>query len=222
MKWAGMSKGEITKERIIAAAAPVFNRNGFAGTSLSDLMQATGLQKGGIYRHFKSKEELAVAAFDCAWRIAWEARWGDIDKSANAVDQLRKFVANFIDRRAGRIQGGCPVLNTAADAENGNPVLRDHARKALERWLRRIREVVAAGIRNHEIRTDVDPRAVALLIVSTLEGATIVTRLQRSDQPFEQVRRHLDNYLESLVERDYVRPSIVSAEASPPTSLQPA
>jgi len=47
--------------------APVFNTKGYAATSLSDLMEATGLQKGGLYRHFDSKEELAQEAFDYAW-----------------------------------------------------------------------------------------------------------------------------------------------------------
>jgi len=51
--------------------APVFNTKGYAATSLSDLMEPTGLQKGGLYRHFDSKEELAQEAFDYAWERAF-------------------------------------------------------------------------------------------------------------------------------------------------------
>src|SRR5689334_11837478 len=61
-----MTKGETTRMMILSRAAPVFNRLGFAGASLSDIMQATGLEKGGIYNHFRSKEELAIQAFDYA------------------------------------------------------------------------------------------------------------------------------------------------------------
>ena len=57
-----MSKAEKTKENIVKQAAALFNQKGYSGSSISDIMQATGLQKGGIYNHFNSKEELALEA----------------------------------------------------------------------------------------------------------------------------------------------------------------
>lgn len=193
-----MSKGDSTKEHIVAKAAPVFNRSGFAGTSLSDLMAATGLQKGGIYRHFKSKEELAAAAFDHAWHRASTFRWTGIDKNANSIDQLKQFVANFVDKRSELVQGGCPMLNTAVDSDDGNVILRDRARKALAGWLKRIQEIVSTGIVNAEIRKGVDPQAAATIIISTLEGALMIGRLQHSDLPLKQAREYLGGFLESL------------------------
>ncbi len=59
-----MRKGEQTRQDIIRKAAPIFNQKGYDGAALSDLMRATGLEKGGIYRHFSSKEALAAEAFD--------------------------------------------------------------------------------------------------------------------------------------------------------------
>ena len=59
-------KGVLTRERIVHLAAPVFNKKGYAGASMADNLAATGLQKGGIYNHFESKEQLAVEAFDYA------------------------------------------------------------------------------------------------------------------------------------------------------------
>jgi TetR/AcrR family transcriptional regulator, transcriptional repressor for nem operon len=193
-----MSKGDLTKEHIVAKAAPIFNKSGFAGTSLSNLMEATGLQKGGIYRHFKSKEELAAAAFDHAWERAWKFRWIDVDKNANSIDQLKQFVANFVDKRSELVQGGCPVLNTAVDSDDGNLILRDHARKALGRWMKRIKDIVNAGIVNAEIRKDVAPQAAATIIISMLEGALMIERLQRSDLALQQAREYLGDFLESL------------------------
>src|SRR5271168_901917 len=69
-----MTKGEQTRRKIVAAAAPIFNQHGYEGSSLADLMAATGLKKGGIYRHFSSKEKLAAEAFDYTWKEAWKAR----------------------------------------------------------------------------------------------------------------------------------------------------
>ena len=53
-----MTKGERTRRKIVADAAPVFNTRGYEGSSLNDLMSATGLKKGGIYRHFASKAQM--------------------------------------------------------------------------------------------------------------------------------------------------------------------
>src|SRR5215469_821453 len=123
-----MRKGAQTRQEIIRKAAPLFNQRGYDGTALSDLMQATGLEKGGIYRHFDSKQELAEAAFEHAWKLAMDTRFEGIDEVTNTVDRLRQFLQNFGERRAGLIAGGCPLLNTAVDSDDGNIQLRNKAK----------------------------------------------------------------------------------------------
>lgn len=191
------SKGAETRREIIRQAAPIFNRKGFAGAALSDLMSATGLEKGGIYRHFKSKQQLAAEAFDYAWNIAWKLRAEDTEHIVNSVDRLQQLVRNFRDRRTGLVPGGCPLLNTAIDADNGNVILRRRAKRALDAWLGRIRSIVEQGKRTSEIRANVDAAAVAATVVSTLEGSLMIGRLQSSDQPVDQACRHLERYFET-------------------------
>src|SRR6202044_1542725 len=94
-----MRKGEQTRQEIIRKAAPIFNQRGFDGATLSDLMKATGLEKGGIYRHFDSKEMLAAEAFDYAWRETLNARIQGLDTSSNSVDRLKQLRANLGERR---------------------------------------------------------------------------------------------------------------------------
>jgi len=168
-----MRKGERTRQEIIRKAAPVFNQKGYAGAALSDLMRATGLEKGGIYRHFSIKEALASEAFDYAWRETLDARIHDLDAVANTVDRLKQLVDNFVDRR-GIIPGGCPLLNTAIDTDDGNVVLRERARKALRGWRSYINSVISAGIKAREIRPRIDAKKLATLIISSLEGAVMV------------------------------------------------
>src|SRR5437773_10486515 len=110
-----MTKGEQTRKKIVQAAAPIFNQRGYEGSSLADLMAATGLKKGGIYRHFASKEELAAEAFDFTWEAAWNARTLHLDKKSTGIERLKQLIANFIDYRS-PVAGGCPILNTAVDA----------------------------------------------------------------------------------------------------------
>jgi len=116
-----MRKGEQTRQEIIRKAAPIFNQRGYDGAALSDLMKATGLEKGGIYRHFSSKQALAAEAFDYAWGEAFGSRIQDLDTISNTVDRLKQLLANFVERR-GTIPGGCPLLNTAIDTDDGNSV----------------------------------------------------------------------------------------------------
>ena len=193
-----MRKGEQTRQEIIRKAAPIFNQRGYDGAALSDLMKATGLEKGGIYRHFSSKEALAAEAFDYAWRETLNARIHDLDTISNTVDRLKQLVANFVERR-GIIPGGCPLLNTAIDTDDGNPVLRERARKALEGWRSYIVSVIGGGIKTREIRPRVNPKKLATLIISSLEGAIMVYRLERNEQALHGVQAHLDDYLETEV-----------------------
>src|ERR1700760_2334347 len=90
-----MTKGKQTRQRILAAAAPVFNQHGYEGSSLSELMEVTGLKKGGIYRHFSSKEELAAEAFDFTWQAARRVRLLQLDKNASTGDKLKQLIQNF-------------------------------------------------------------------------------------------------------------------------------
>src|SRR6202035_4042094 len=193
-----MTKGEQTRRKIVEAAAPIFNKKGYEGSSLSELMEATGLKKGGIYRHFSSKEELAAEAFDYTWEAAWNARSLHLDEKANGIKKLKQLIANFVDYRS-PVAGGCPILNTAIDADDGNPVLRARVVKALRSWVTRLQSIVKHAARRGETRPGVDPKAVATLIVASLEGALMMSRLERNDDALRRVQQHLNRYLESEV-----------------------
>lgn len=92
-----MTKGEITRRTIMAKAAPLFNRLGYAGCSMQDIMAATGLEKGGLYRHFASKEELATAVFrysvDCVLGARFEGLW----EMEGAAQRVHLFIDRFAE-----------------------------------------------------------------------------------------------------------------------------
>ena len=165
---------------------------------MSELMKATGLEKGGIYRNFDSKEQLAAEAFEYAWQAAIDTRRRDLDSISNSVEWLKQFVDNFINRRP-LVPGGCPLLNTAIDSDDGNPKLRAKARQALSAWLDCMESIAKEGKRRGEIRSDVDSRKLATLIASTLEGSLMVSRLQKKEDSRDLAVRHLEEYLETKV-----------------------
>jgi len=192
-----MRKGEATRERIIAAAAPIFNQHGYEGTSLQQLMEATGLEKGGIYRHFSSKEELAAEAFRFSLDRVRKVRTAHLEEVPGALPKLRCFIQRFAQTPS-PIAGGCPLMNTAIDSDDGNPVLRDLAAKALNRWRDTMAKIAADAIAAGEIRRTADPRRIANVIVSTLEGALMLSRIERTRAPLADARITLEEWLDSL------------------------
>jgi TetR/AcrR family transcriptional regulator, transcriptional repressor for nem operon len=192
-----MLKGERTRQRIIAKAAPLFNRRGYDGCSMQDISAATGLEKGSLYSHFATKEELAVAAFDHAWAQTCSARAGNLDQASNSVDKLKLHITNFVSKPS--FPGGCPMLNTVLDADDGNSALRHRAEGAMRDWVGFLADITRAGQAKGEIRSTLNPEELAILIISLLEGAFVSSRLQRSRDALVLAQRHLDSYLESQV-----------------------
>jgi len=194
-----MTKGERTRLEIIQKAAPIFNQKGFEGASLSDLMRVTGLQKGGIYSHFSGKQELARAAFDYSWERAVRGRQEGVAEVENTVDRLKHMIHNFIELRSELVPGGCPLMNTAVDSDDGNAILRARAKKALQSWSARLSNIASEGVRKKQIDPGVHPRKLAQLIIASLEGALLLSRLEKTDQPLDNMRQHLEDHLEKNV-----------------------
>lgn len=195
-----MTQGERTRQRIIEKAATLLNQHGFSGFAISELMEATGLEKGGIYRHFDSKEQLAAEAFEYAWQAAIDTRMRDLDSITNSVAWLKQFVDNFVNRRSS-VPGGCPLLNTAIDADDGNPALRQLAVRALRRWQGDLTQVVTRGIARKEIERGVDAKEVADLIISSLEGALMIGRLEGNKRALFGIQSCLNSYFDSHLQR---------------------
>ncbi len=193
-----MSKGEETKERILQQAAELFNQQGYAGSSISDIMRVTGLQKGGIYNHFKSKDELALQAFDYAiaqikllYRNAWRSKRHAIERLQAIIGVFHKHIDNS------PIKGGCPLLNTAIESDDAHPALRDRAQQAMNSWRELICLIIEKGIERGEIRPTVDADEVASIIIAILEGAVMMSKLYGNSIHMDRAINHLNNYLES-------------------------
>ena len=194
-----VTKGEQTRRDIVRKSAPLFNQKGYEGTSLSDLMEATGLQKGGIYRHFSGKEELATEAFDYSWGKAVSGRLDGVAEVPDCVNRLKKMIENFVELRAGLVPGGCPLMNTAVEADDGNAALRARAKKALQNWAVRLSKITTEGINKRQINRHIDPLKLSQLIIGSLEGALLISRLQNTDEPLRAIKQHLSEYLEQNV-----------------------
>jgi TetR/AcrR family transcriptional repressor of nem operon len=187
-----VSKGDETRERIIARAAPLFNQRGYAGAAMSDIMAATGLEKGGIYRHFGSKESLALASFDYATRVLtarFESALAGKERAIDRVEAVLELWRTVAEDPP--IAGGCHAMNTAIESDDTHPALRDRARRVLRGLESRLRRILEDGIAGGELRASLDARRFAAVIVATLEGALMLTRLHGDTEYMRRATAHL-------------------------------
>jgi len=202
------TKGEQTRRRVIEQAAPVFNQRGYWGSSLRDLMEATGLEKGGIYNHFRSKDELAAAAFDHNVEQMRQRIRSALAGRRQAVDRLRAINDVYRDFATDPpFAGGCPILNAATESDDTHPELRQKVQRAMAE-LREdtVARIVTRGIERGELRPGTDPDAAATVIMSTLEGALMLSQLYRDPSYVEAATAHLDDYVMSLAFPEEVQP----------------
>jgi TetR/AcrR family transcriptional repressor of nem operon len=196
-----MRTGEQTRENIVRQAAALFNRQGFAGASMSDIMQATGLQKGGIYRHFESKEALALEAFDYAVGQMAARFTAALEGRENAVDRLHGVVDVFARLHDDPpVPGGCPMLNTAVQSDApDSAALRDRARTAMDGLRTLVRQTVRKGIARGEVRAQVEGDALASLLLSTLEGGVALSKLYGDGVHLRRAADAMRGYLDETV-----------------------
>jgi AcrR family transcriptional regulator len=195
-----MTKGAETRRHIIQQAATLFNQHGYTGLSISDVMQGTGLQKGGIYRHFESKEQLALAAFDYAQQQSTERLVAAVAAETDAVRQLLAFIAAFHALTLHPpVPGGCPILNTIVDSDDGDPALRERVVAVVTEWEQLIARIVVGGIVQGSVRADADPQAVAAVVIATMEGGILLSRAHRSSAYVQHAVDHLAQYIQHNV-----------------------
>jgi TetR/AcrR family transcriptional repressor of nem operon len=193
-----MGKGEKTRQRIIEQAAPLFNQGGMAGCSMQDILHATGLKKGGLYRHFSSKEELAAECLKYSLALVFQARSGNANHIPGTIDKLRYLVDRFVSTPS-PLKGGCPLMNAAVDSDDGDPQLRRLSLEGLRAWKSRLLQVLKDGIERGEVVSGTDPIRVANAVIATLEGSLLISRIEGTSTAMEDARLHLNTIFDGLV-----------------------
>jgi AcrR family transcriptional regulator len=196
-----VTKAEKTKEFIIAKAAPLFNKKGYAGTSMSDIMKATGLAKGGLYGNFESKDEIAALAFEYSYNLLKEDIARKIRTKKTGADKLYTIFQYYKNYTvAPSIEGGCPLLNTAVDADDAYPFLKKKARLALQEMLGSLQHFIKRGIEEGSFRSDLPVKREAELIFAQIEGGIMMAKVL---DDVTVLNRLLDN-LKHRVETEYM------------------
>lgn len=196
-----LTKSDRTRQLIVEKAAHLFNVKGYAATSMSDIIEATGLAKGGIYGNFRNKEEIAVHAFEYASKRVFDEMTFKIKARPTYTGKLEailQFYRNYTEESP--IEGGCPILNFSCDVDDTNPELKARVREAMELMLGTLVYLIEQGKKKGEFRKQANAEELADIIYSQIEGGIMMSRTYGHSK---KLNRLLD-YLQSFIAKELV------------------
>lgn len=178
-----MSKAEQTRQFIIEKTSVLFNKNGFSGTSLSDITAVTGLTKGSIYGNFENKEDVVIAVFKHnSGELAKKAEQV-ISVETTAYHQLIAYI-NFYRNNWDTIseKGGCPMLNAATEMDDALPFMKSAVQNAFANWTKRWIKIIAFGMKQNEFRQDIHPKEYATTFIMLIEGGILLSKVRNNPE----------------------------------------
>lgn len=162
----GQARAEATRTSVLMAAARVFERKGFAGSTISDILDEASVTKGALYFHFDSKESLAAAIIEqqADWREAHapESRWAMqriIDLSFRFVHALRSD----------------PLVRASIRLTLERNTFRTDDPSPYEGWVSTVAQLFVEARDAGELQADVDPERAAAVAVAALTGTQLVS-----------------------------------------------
>ena len=194
-----ISKADRTKQFIIEKVAPIFNVKGYASTSLNDMIVATGLTKGSIYGNFENKDEVALAVFDYNFQSVVAYIRHRMEYKNSIIDKLLVYPETYRNYlQLPFLQGGCPVMNTAIEADDTHPALKAKAANALIFWRNSMQRQLKEGIASGEINPDTNCDEVCTVIISLIQGGVMQTKVTGNVAALKSGMDYLERLILSL------------------------
>lgn len=196
------TKAENTTRFILEKVAPMFNKHGYVGTSLSDITKATGLTKGAVYGNFESKEHLAIEAFNHNIRKVVGMIADKINAQQSASAKLKAVTDFYREYYEYTIAfGGCPILNVGIDSNNLNPLLKQRVNSVIGKLKRSIADIILLGVEQGEFKKGIDADAYGLRFFSIVEGSIFTSIMMKDGKHLLDMMDHLDNMIATEIKK---------------------
>jgi TetR/AcrR family transcriptional repressor of nem operon len=190
------TKGDITREKILEAARCLFNTKGFGATSINDLVEASGLQKGSIYFHFPGKDAIGLTVLEEARRSFMEFLTDSLSGDGPFLCLDNFFRAVMEKHLATGFVGGCIFGNTALEMGDSDKRYAEIIDQVFDQWINKIEKIVLAAQEKGELRDDIPGNALARNIVAVIEGGIMMSRVKKDEVPLRECLEVLRKTLE--------------------------
>lgn len=188
-----------TRQEIIEKSAPVFNAHGIAGTSMQMLVEATGFQMGGIYRHFETKKTLAKAAFQYSYDVLIQQNL-QLDDVHDPRQKLMCIVSAYESMmKMPKVKGGCPILNTAIEVDDTDQEFREMVQAHFNKVIAVLESTLESGKNTGVFHDNIQPREISVFMASVLEGSIMIGKLTRDPTAVLSAFNQMKQYLNACV-----------------------
>jgi len=177
-------RGRETREHILRESRRLFTVQGFYHTSVSDIINATGVKKGNLYYHFPSKEELGLAVL----RDARDEFFAILERSLTGSDPRERIIRScrlIMDKvQETNFVGGCLFGNAALEMSDADTQFSMVIREVFSRWIDRLVQELQEA-RKQGVVFSLPLETLAMTIVSVLEGGIMLARVYKSSSSLD-------------------------------------
>ncbi len=168
---------EFDSQIVLDKALDVFWRQGYAETSIPDLLQATGLQRQSLYNAFGDKHKLYLAALDRYCERAGASMLSPLAQDVPVQEKIAGVLQNVLDEAAmDGCRQGCFVVNTVIERAPHDADSATRVRTSLEAIAATFRAALEHAQETGELPADRDPQALAHFFTSTIQGLRVMTK----------------------------------------------
>ena len=198
------SKGTRTRRNIIEKSLQLFSVKGYYNTSVSDILEATDLTKGGLYGHFASKEDIWYAVYDEAVRIWKGIVFKGIRNNTDPLKRIEKFIENDLRNYLGTdvFDGGCFFLNMLVELSGQSASMSKQILRGFVRLSGLLRSWLEEADQKGMLQENLDLKEVANFIIISLNGAAALYISSRDKSILDQTVHQLRFYINQLTQRN--------------------
>lgn len=190
---------DATRQKLLERAFEEIHRNGFRAASLESILADAGVTKGALYHHFENKAELGYAVIEEVVRPWMEETWRPVVESDNPIDAAIATIRERLKARSEMaLTLGCPFNNLTQEMSGIDEGFRSRLSAILHDWREATAGALRRGQANGTVCADVDARAAAAFVISSIEGCVGMAKASQSREFLQAGFHGLIEYLEHL------------------------
>ncbi len=194
------TKGMQTRQDIITKSLQVFSVKGYFNTSINDILSVTGLTKGGLYGHFRSKEDIWYAVYDRAVMIWRDIVLKDAEEITDPLERVEKIIERDMKNYLGAdvFDGGCFFFNMLVELSGQSSTMASSILKGYIKFSGLIRDWLKEADQKGMLKDGLDLDEIAHFIVTSLNGAAPLYAATRDSRVWKQTISQLHYYISQL------------------------
>jgi AcrR family transcriptional regulator len=194
-------KGQATRDRIVEAAAGLMFRQGVAGTTTEQVQAAAGVSASQIFHYFSDKRALVRAVIAYQTEAVLTAQQPLLAR-LDSMEALRAWADQYVSiEEQLKYEGGCPLGSLGGELAETDAAARHEVERGFARWEEAIRDGLRAMYARGDLRRSADPDALALALLTALQGGLLMTQIRRDPAPLRTVLDAVLAHIENLTPR---------------------